>query len=165
MVFKATLDITAKLMTASITLLFVMIAVGPGLLGKTGDTEIQIGVLLFLLVVYGITYAFSPLSYEVNETDLIIKRPFRNVVIPRYQIKNVFVLAQGKLTWSIRTFGVGGLFGYFGQFWNKEFGSMTWYVTRRNKTVMVITQNNKKIVLSPENAEQFVAIFSETNVH
>lgn len=165
MKFKATLDITAKLMTASITLLFVMIAVGPGLLGKTGDTEIQIGVLLFLLVVYGITYAFSPLAYEVNETDLIIKRPFRNVVIPRYQIKNVFMIAQGKLTWSIRTFGVGGLFGYFGQFWNKEFGSMTWYVTRRNKTVMVITRNNKKIVLSPEDAEQFVAIFSETNVH
>lgn len=164
MVFKATLDITAKFMTASITLLFAAIAVGPKLFGKDGDTEIQIGLLLFLLVIYGITYAFSPLSYEVNETDLIVKRPFRNVVIPRRQIKSVFRIEQGKLTWSIRTFGVGGLFGYFGQFWNKEFGSMTWYVTQRNKTVMVITQNNKKIVLSPEEAEQFVAMFSQSNL-
>ncbi len=163
MVFKASLDRTAKFMTVSITLLFAAIAVGPRLMGKEGDTEIQIGLLLFLLVVYGITYAFSPLSYEVNETDLIIKRPFRNVVIPRRQIKNVFRIEQGKLTWSIRTFGVGGLFGYFGQFWNKEFGNMTWYVTRRENAIMVMTQNNKKIIVSPDATEQFIAAFADTH--
>jgi len=70
-------------------------------------------------------------------------------------------LESGKLTYSVRTFGVGGLFGYFGKFWNKEYGNMTWYATRRDKAIMIITKENKKIILTPDEVEKFINEFKE----
>ena len=61
----------------------------------------------------------------------------------------------------IRTFGVGGLFGYYGQFYNSKIGSMTWYATRQNNTVLVRTIDNKNIVLTPDEPEKFVANFDK----
>lgn len=58
---------------------------------------------------------------------------------------------------TIRIFEVGGLFGYFGKFSNKKNGVMTWYCTRRNKLVMVTTEN-EKIILSPDGSEAFIAV-------
>jgi hypothetical protein len=79
----------------------------------------------------------------------------------RSQIKNILKIENGKLSWSIRTFGVGGLFGYFGKFWSNEFGNMTWYATRRDKAIMIITKENKKIVLTPDEVEKFINEFTE----
>ncbi len=66
---------------------------------------------------------------------------------------------KDKMGWAIRIFGVGGLFGYFGKFANKEMGNMTWYATRRDKTVLVTTTGNKKIIVTPDEPEAFVANF------
>ncbi|ELY2011317.1 hypothetical protein SL057_002387 [Flavobacterium psychrophilum] len=161
MIFKATLDKTAKLLTVGITLLFLGIAIGPKLFGKSENAEIPILISFILFLTYIISYAFSPKSYELNGTNVIIKRPFNNVTLNRSQIKNILKLENGKLTWSIRTFGVGGLFGYFGKFWSKEFGNMTWYATRRDKAIMIITKENKKIVLTPDEVEKFINEFTE----
>ena len=98
MIFKATLDKTAKLLTIGIALLFLGIAIGPRLFGKTENAEIPILVSFILFLTYGISYAFSPKSYELNETNLIIKRPFNNVTLNRSQIKNILKLENGKLT-------------------------------------------------------------------
>lgn len=70
------------------------------------------------------------------------------------------VLEKDALYWSIRTFGVGGLFGYFGKFANAKLGNMTWYATRRDKTVLIKTAGNKKIILTPDDPNQFVADFN-----
>ena len=48
MIFKATLDKTAKLLTIGITLLFLGIAIGPRLFGKTENAEIPILVSFIL---------------------------------------------------------------------------------------------------------------------
>ena len=156
MKFKATLDKTAKVVTLVITLLFLGIAFLPILLGKN---EIPVLLIVFLFSTYGITYAFSPNGYEVNENNIIIKRPFNTVAFNRTQIKELVKIEDRKLYWAIRTFGVGGLFGYFGAFWNKEFGSMTWYATRREDAIMIITHKNKKIIITPDDVEKFIREF------
>lgn len=161
MIFKATLDKTSKLLTVGITLLFLGITIGPKLFGKPGNTEIPIFISFVLFLTYVISYSFSPKSYEINETNVIIKRAFNNVTLNRSQIKDILKIENGKLYWSIRTFGVGGLFGYFGKFWSKEFGNMTWYATRRDKAIMIITKENKKIVLTPDEVEKFINEFTE----
>ena len=56
-----------------------------------------------------------------------------------------------------RTFGVGGLYGYYGKFYNRTFGSMTWYATRRDKLVLVKFQNKKKIILTPDEPVALIA--------
>jgi len=161
MIFKTTLDKTAKFLTIGITLLFFGIIIVPKLLNKNENNESTIILIIILTLTYGISYALSPKSYEINEKNIIINRPFKNVIINRSQIKSILKLESGKLTYSVRTFGVGGLFGYFGMFWNKEYGNMTWYATRRDKSIMIITKENKKIILTPDEVEKFINEFKE----
>lgn len=156
MIFKATLDTTAKLVTIAITLLFLGISLAPYLLDNNTKHESSSVVLLILGLTYGISYGLSPKSYEINQSNVIINRPLGNVILNRTQIKEILNLEKGQLSWSIRTFGVGGLFGYFGKFWNKKFGNMTWYATRRDNAIMIITHKNKKIILTPDESEKFV---------
>lgn len=68
------------------------------------------------------------------------------------------------MKWTIRTFGNGGLFGYFGKFYNAAFGKMTWYATRRNNYLVLSTSENGKIVLTPDNLEMAKEIERLTQV-
>jgi hypothetical protein len=146
-------------LTIGITILFIGIAIGPILFSKSENTEMPIVLIIILFLTYGISYGFSPKSYEINDNDLVINRLFKNVIIHRSQILNVSKLENKKLSWSIRTFASGGLFGYFGIFWNKEFGNMTWYATKKDKAIMLITSNSKKIILTPDDIDQFINEF------
>jgi hypothetical protein len=83
-----------------------------------------------------------------------------NIKILRTDIKTVEHIDKNDLKWSIRIFGVGGLFGYWGKFRNKKMGSMTWYATRRNNVVLVTTIHQKKIILTPNEPEKFVTAFN-----
>ena len=161
MIYKATLDKTAKLLTIGITILFIGIAIGPKLFSKSENSEIPIVLIIILFLTYGISYGFSPKSYIINENSVVINRLFKNVIVNRSQIKNVLKLENGKLSWSIRIFASGGFFGYFGRFWNKEFGNMTWYATRRDHAIMLITKSNQKIILTPDETDRFINEFTE----
>jgi len=87
MIFKTTLDKTAKFLTIGITLLFFGIIIVPKLLNKNENNESTIILIIILTLTYGISYALSPKSYEINEKNIIINRPFKNVIINRSQIK------------------------------------------------------------------------------
>ena len=63
---------------------------------------------------------------------------------------------------SIRVFGVGGLFGYFGLFRNSRYGTMIWYATRRDQFVVIERSNGKTIVLTPDDPNLFVSEWNET---
>jgi hypothetical protein len=160
MIYKVTSDKTAKFLTIAVTLLFIGIAIGPKLFSKSENTEISIISVVVLFLIYGISYGLSPNSYEINDNSIVIKRLFKNVIVNRSQIKNVLKLESGKLSGAIRMFASGGLFGYFGTFWNKEFGTMTWYATRRDKAIMLITISNQKIILTPDETDNFLNEFS-----
>ena len=70
---------------------------------------------------------------------------------------------------SCRSGGVGGLFGYYGNFYNKKFGGdMKWYATQMKKFVIIKARKVKKdntgpysrkfnvIVLTPDKYLDFV---------
>ena len=62
------------------------------------------------------------------------------------------------MKWTIRTFGVGGLFGYYGKFRNKTFGNMTWFATQQKNYLIFETTNNQKIVLTPDDTDMIKEI-------
>ena len=157
MTYKASLDNLAKGVTIGVSLLFAVIIVGQYSIIKDAGMEVPLFTTVTLLLIYFIAFAFRPINYKVSAEKLTIHRLFLDVNIDRNQIKSVELLDKEKLGWVFRTFGVGGLFGYFGKFANKKFGSMTWYATRRDKTVLVQTIGNKKIILTPDEPEKFVA--------
>ncbi len=155
-VFETSLDTTAKLLTVGIALLFIGIAIGP-LLFSEGSHDGSIVTLGIFLFIYGTTFLYSPRSYELDETNFIIKRPIGNIVLNRSEIKSVMKTEKSKLSWAVRTFGVGGLFGYFGKFWNGEFGHMTWYATRMDHAILITTNEGKKIVVTPNEQDQLLS--------
>jgi len=44
-------------------------------------------------------------------------------------------------------------------------GPMTWYATRRRNAVLVTTPGGKKIIITPDEPEGFVATFNKPNTH
>ncbi|MCX6377066.1 MAG: PH domain-containing protein [Armatimonadetes bacterium] len=112
------------------------------------------GASALVAVVIAISWQMRPARYEVSDEAVRIVRawPFKSIAIPKAEIKDVRPVT---LTWkTIRTCGVGGLFGSGGWFWNKELGRF--FVAMTNGHSLVLIANGGKYVISPENPERFV---------
>lgn len=157
MKFKASLDKLAKVVTIAVTILFTSIIIGQLVLIPDSVQSTSFITVFILLLIYLIVFLFRPICYNITDESLVIHRPLTDIKIDLNDIKNVELLDKERLKWTIRTFGVGGLFGYWGRFANSKIGVMTWYATRRDKAVLITTFNNKKIVLTPDEPELFVS--------
>jgi|SRR6218665_531030 len=158
--FTASLDKTAKITTIIVTILFIAIIIYG--FAESSSTKSILYTACFLTVVYGICWLLRPISYTVTDTELQIQRAIGTVTIKKQDIKRVDVLQEFNIGGTIRTFGVGGLFGYYGKYYNNTFGSMTWYLTRSDKPVLVTTVKSK-IVLSPDEPEHFAETLRKIN--
>ncbi|NIJ52758.1 PH domain-containing protein [Dyadobacter arcticus] len=159
MTYKASWDTLTKIVTVGVTILYLGILVNLFIFNgePTNGSRYIIGAILFLT--YFITYAFRPIDYVINPEKLIIRRPFDKVAIDFKQIASAEILDDERLKWTFRTFGVGGLFGFYGKFYNSRIGSMTWYATRRKRAVLIITTGGKNIIVTPDEAASFVNQF------
>jgi hypothetical protein len=117
------------------------------------STALTVTILAGLTLV--ICWAYHPINYSVNGNNLIIHRPIKDLVIDVKKIEEVREIPTSDISYSIRTFGVGGLFGYFGLFANRKLGNMTWYATRRDHPVLVKTKK-KKLIITPDFPRSFV---------
>ena len=155
MKYTASLDQLCKIMTACCLILFAGI-IGVELFVMVGTGFSAITVVAFVVPVFvmiGLTifcYLYRPAGYMVEEGNLVINRPAGDVKIALSDIVSAKQTTRDEMRFTIRTLGVGGLFGYFGQYYNKAFGSMTWYVTRRDHMIIIETRQAKKIVISPD---------------
>jgi len=112
-----------------------------------------------MIIIVILTYGFSPKGYVMEEGELTILRPFKAKNYPLSDIQSVSEVEKKNLKGSIRTFGVGGLFGYFGLFRNNTYGNMVWYATRRDRFVVIERSNGKTIVITPDDPAAFVAAY------
>ena len=159
MTYKTSLDNLAKGITISITVLFAVIIIGQYSIIKDAGQAVPIYTTVALILIYFIAFAFRPINYNLANGKLTIHRLLLDVNIDRVNIKSVELIDKDKIGWSLRTFGVGGLFGYFGYFANIKMGKMTWYATRKDRTVLLLTNDNKKIILTPDDPTKFVTDF------
>jgi hypothetical protein len=155
MEYSASLGTVPKITTIAITVLFAALIIGPVLSIKENGVASIMYISSALLIIYFGAFIYSPRKYSVTEKAIIIHRVIGNVTIKKSDIATVETSDKG-LPLGIRTFGVGGLFGYFGSFYNFDMGSMSWYVTRRDRTVLIKTAKGKKIVISPDDRDAFV---------
>ena len=81
---------------------------------------------------------------------MIIHRAIKNRVIKISEIIEIKTVDSNDLSGTIRTFGNGGLFGYYGKYYNSKFGNMIWYVTQRRNRILIETNQGKKIIISPD---------------
>jgi hypothetical protein len=157
MKFTASLDKLAKIITISSILIFIFTIAFPYFLQSPSEMGIEaILIPVFLLIIFFALFIFRPISYSITDQEVIIHRTWKDVKINRKDIQNVEKLGENVAQNTLRTFGVGGAWGYFGKFSHSSYGNMTWYVTRRDKLVLLKVSESKKIVLSPDELELFV---------
>jgi hypothetical protein len=123
---------------------------------SNNDTLWQtIGVLALLLGILLFSFLFRTTAYSLTSGELIIHRPIKDLSIAIANIKFVKPVDPENLKGTIRTFGVGGLFGYYGSFSNSILGKMTWYLTQKRNMVLIRTHQDQTILISPDE-QQFV---------
>ena len=154
------MDNLAKGVTAAISVLFAVIIVAQLFLYRSGSPITAIITTILILIIYVVSYLFRPTGYELTDENFIIHRAIKDVVIKKASIREVILPSSEQMRWTIRTFGVGGLFGYYGKFVNWKLGNMTWYATRRNKIILIMTADGKKLVITPDETEKFLRQFA-----
>ncbi|MEO6285750.1 MAG: PH domain-containing protein [Dyadobacter sp.] len=159
MTYKASWDNATKIITVAITVFFIAIIIATFMDDGGNSVAGRYFIAVMIVAIYAVCYALRPVHYIVTKDKLIIHRPVSDVSLSREQMESVELLDDKMLKWTFRTFGVGGLFGYFGKFANSKLGSMTWYATRRRKTVLIKTSQGKSIIVTPDDADDFVNQF------
>lgn len=154
--FKASLDIVAKLMTWGIVFFISLFTALAYEIYSADGSYALFSAPALLIVILGSSYYYCPLRYSITDENIIIHRWAGNIMIPKTTIEGVRALNKEELKWVWRTFGVGGIFGYFGKFFNNVLGDMTWYVTREDTVVLITTKRHMKIVISPDNRDDFI---------
>ncbi len=99
---------------------------------------------IFLFITYFITWMLHPVSYEITTETLLIHRPLGSIKIKLSTIQEVFRTEPG---FSMRLFGSGGLFGYFGLFSSNKLGRHHRY-TGNNENLVLLNAGKKKYLLS-----------------
>ena len=166
MEYKATLDLKSKIITGFCGVLFAGISIYNIKLIDFKSDELAQPVILLLttilvLSIFIFCYLYRPLKYVVDTNRVIVKRPIKDLIIEFSNIKHAFLPTRESMKWTIKTFGNGGLFGYFGSFRNQTYGGMTWYATRTGNYLIIVTKDNNKIVLTPDDTEMIKEIRTE----
>jgi len=158
--FTTSLDKFNKTTTILVFVFLLVIVIVAFFLIPKGEPNIIDSIAFLPVILFFVVYLFRPNNYSVSTDKLLIHRILGNIEIQRNNIQSVQEIDESQVKNSLRTFGVGGFFGSFGKFWNSKLGNMTWYVTRRNNFVLVETKDKKKIILTPDKPEEFVAFFN-----
>lgn len=166
--FNASLGTTVKVTTVIIVGLFLLIGVALLLLFVLSLSEENfdrksIMMPIVAIGLFGLLYwVFTEriIGYEVLNEGVKIIKGNDVQLIKKDLILEVKSIDYEDLRFSVRTFGIGGVFGFSGSFTNKKFGDMTWNFTSKDNLVMIVTQK-QKFVVSPDNRTLFITKVSE----
>jgi hypothetical protein len=155
---KLEFDLTTKVISALVIAIpFVMIIAQYSVIKE--NNEILALTSIFLFFTYFVAWMLHPTSYEISNENLIIHRPVRAIKISLASIKNIERTEPG---YSMRLFGSGGLFGYYGLFSSNKLGRHHRY-TGNNKNLVLISTEKKKYLLSIHDNLFFQELSKKTN--
>lgn len=148
--FSASYDRTTKILTG------ISCAV---LLGVAAVTQ-QPFVLVLSMLIIGLSYGYSPRGYTVSQGEIIVKRMAGNVRLSLTGTLDLRRATVDDLTGTLRLFGCGGMFGYYGLFRTSKLGRAWWYVTDRKNIVIVVTGSGVTLI-SPDDVDGLLAACSQ----
>lgn len=155
--YAAKLDTAAIIISAIITVLFAAIIGWQWLIVASTCMATPLFTTAICVLIYLIAYLLRPVKYTLTGDELIVHRPLKSVRVKRLDITHVAAISRKEIFGSFRAFGIGGLFGYVGSFVNASVGRMTWYATNLHCAVLIITVTGKRIIVTPEERERFIA--------
>ncbi|MBA5793748.1 hypothetical protein H1R17_12325 [Flavobacterium sp. xlx-214] len=161
--FKASLGTSIKVTTiiivvllVSIILLLFFLFIISLLSNKFENKDVMMPILAF--GIFGVLlYTFNQRikGYNVSTEGIKVIKRKGSDFIKKETIVELKPITYKDIRFSIRTFGIGGVFSMSGSFTNNKFGDMTWYITRKDSLLMIITQK-EKFVISPDAPQDFI---------
>ncbi len=146
--YGAPWDKTLKIMTTAVCVILIAISIFiPGIYAFMPVTLIV--VCLFLGVQ----------GYSIRDGHILIHRLGWSTRYPLSELTEATVNPQA-MVGSIRTFGIGGLFGYIGYFRNTILGKYLAFVTDTKKC-LVLGFGEKRVVISPDAPEEMRAAIEQ----
>ncbi len=116
--------------------------------------------LVIPLLITAIVVRSSPRRYTIAESEVLVNRLGRNIVIPCNSIEEVQLIdGHDVFSHSVRSNASGGYFGFFGSFSSPGMGGrdFTAYATRIDGLMVVLKlKHGDPVVLSPDSPETFV---------
>lgn len=165
MLYKASLDSLAKGMSIAI---FIFLGIGASIiynLDPTNPNEIPLWAALLIesifLVTFLFCYLYAPQAYIVESDKLSIIRPIGNIDLALNNFSSVRLVDKSEIRTLVRTFGVGGLFGYFGFYYSSSMGKLSLYTTQRKNLVLIEQKEGRKVILSPDDASLVETLVSK----
>jgi hypothetical protein len=109
---------------------------------------------LVIVAIFLVAATFAIRGYSVRQGKLLIHRLGWATTYELAKLLSAEV-SPGATIGSVRTMGIGGLFGSIGHFHNAVLGSYKAYATNERNTV-VLDFAGEKIVVTPDDPQQFV---------
>jgi len=115
------------------------------------------GIFSVIMAIVFISFGvfFGVYGYSLQPQELRIIRLGWSKDIPYNDIVDI-EYSPDAMMGSLRKFGIGGFFSYYGMFKNRVLGDYKAYATHRKKTVVITIKSGKKIVVTPSDPERFV---------
>lgn len=90
----------------------------------------------------------APQRLEIGEKRVVILRRYKSITIYADEVLSVEALPKNALRGAIRTGGVSGFFGWYGNFYIGKFGAFKLYATSFENLFLIRLINGKKVVIS-----------------
>lgn len=165
MLYKASLDSLAKGMSIAILIFLVIGASIIYNLDPTNPNKIPLWAALLIesifLGTFLLCYLYAPQAYTVESDKLSIIRPIGNIDLALNNFSSVRLVDKSEIRTLVRTFGVGGLFGYFGFYYSSSMGKLSLYTTQRKNRVLIEQKEGRKVILSPDDASLVETLVSK----
>ncbi|HVY94913.1 MAG TPA: PH domain-containing protein [Bryobacteraceae bacterium] len=144
--FTVSYDSAAKTISIVVCVMFFVLGLA--------TASIAVGIVFALIL--AASFAWSPTGYSIEDGFLSVHRVIGNVRIPLASVRDVRIAVREDLQGTLRVFGSGGLFGYYGVFRSSKLGKSTWFMTRHSHAVVVVTTAGTYL-FSPDDVDGFIA--------
>jgi hypothetical protein len=147
--YKASTDMTVKVLSIGVTILFGFI-IYRVLAFQSKAPLIFYGTISIISIIYFASFGLCTWAYRTDEKSLTIVAPFYNKTFSKEDIQTAELVDSGKLGSMIRTMGNGGLFGYYGWYNSSNIGSFFYYGTQRKNRILIQMKNGEKYIITPD---------------
>ncbi len=159
---KVLLSKSAKIITAVILPMLIVFGIGVQLYLLTqSEDEVRRYVLIGVMVLIAATlipcFMLAPRKIVLTDTQLVLHKGVGKLRLSYADMESVSIYRPTKGVVDVRTFGIGGIFGFIGYFYNKQTGHYIAYVGDYSQAFLVRMKNGKKYMLSCGNHQSIVA--------
>ena len=133
--------------TVTSILLMALLVYGAIAVWSAGLTAVIVTYIIFGIVAIWVLLTM-PHYLLLDDKSIVITHPIGQTVILKSDIIEVRAIERSELLGSIRLFGSGGFFGWFGIFRNSTFGTYRLYCGQLENLYLVKTLTKKYIISS-----------------